>query len=358
MKPTTEEGAEPDLMAIDQKSQTASDGIGLQEIRRGLARLSTIVRKNAFIVLGTIAMCLGFVVGAEVLTPTKYLSELRFVVSDKDSGTPMGVAGLASQFGIGIGGNSGLSLDRIVAIGKSERVFRRSTLSAYSGRDSIFKSLGEKILEVYGEQLKVSKPLFGEQVMTKEDRKEIRFNLMHDLVFGAMGEGGLASMLYDEDAEVVIMRAETVDHRLSYGLLESTYEELQKFYTISVTSQKAKTLETLTVKADSLANRIDELDVRIAAIRDKSRGIFLDRYTMELTRLERDRSLTQVVYGEVLKNKVATEFALDSTTPVFSIITKQGSSPIVINRRIKLKILITMIVGFIIGVAVASFAEA
>ena len=116
------------------------------------------------------------------------------------------------------------------------------------------------------------------------------------------------------------MRTKTVNPDLSIVLVQSLYENLNKFYVTQSTAKGSETVNTLIYRKDSLENVLQKQQGSLARATDRSRGMTYQSDQTGRLDLGVDLEITSTMYMEVVKNLEMARFNLENIRPVFSII--------------------------------------
>lgn len=345
-------------MTDQQIIQTPSDEISLKELiqklREWFAYLKTQWWKIA--IAGIIGGALGFVYAW--MQPITYTAKTTFVVEDAKSGPSLGgLASLAGQFGVDVGGGGGGGLiagDNILLYFKSESLAREVLLSPW---DSVGgQSLADRYIQTHGLKKKWA------------ENKRIG-NISFQVDFGSKQYTRLQDSLLQVIINEHILKKQfginKIDKKAGFIQLSVTmqYEALAKVYCdklvdIAVkryvalkTERQQKTVDKLQARADSIASLLDKKTSSSASLQTVSatmdmNPLYKTNTTIAAELTARDKAMLTTVYTEVVKNLELAKFTLSQETPVIQIVDKSGF-PLKKNKTSKAQLF--LICGLITG---------
>ena len=151
------------------------------------------------------------------------------------------------------------------------------------------------------------------------------------------------------DAESGIMTLEVVSEYpdVTLAVLTIVYEQLSEFFINTTVEKQKKTYNIVSDKRDSVVAVLQQEEYRLANFKDRNRNLVTVKGYLEELRLERQVQILNVMYGEVIKQMEATDFALRNKTPVVQIID-EPRAPIFPTKASTVK-------GFILGCFIGGF---
>ena len=227
----------------------------LENITRAIKFLQTKWKK--IFLFSFIGALIGLIYG--FLVPVKYVSKLAFVVEESRPGGG-GLAAIAGQFGLdlgGMGGGSILSGDNILLFFKSESLIREALLSDYD--DAGTQTLADKYAESKKWKSSWAKK-FGEVNFAKYREEELpRYmdSMMQKITLTILLNGELNISKPDKKASLIEVRSTMLDEKLSYLFSKYLVEIAVDKYVQSKIKVKAANVKMLQDRADSLGRMLN-----------------------------------------------------------------------------------------------------
>ncbi|MFN5375162.1 MAG: hypothetical protein ACK492_02270 [Chitinophagaceae bacterium] len=302
----------------------------------------------------TLGAVLGF--SYAFLVPIKYVSKLTFVVEESRSGGG-GLAAIAGQFGLDLGGMGGggvLSGDNILLFLKSESLLREALLTAYDENGSI--TLADKYIE--SKKWKKSwNQKFGEINFAKYQNGVLprhMDSLMQKITLTILLNGELNVSKPDKKASLVDVRAIMVDEKLSYLFSKNLVSIAIEKFVQSKIKVKAANVKMLQDRADSLGRMLNIKTYAAASSQqsliDANPAIRSAPIGAEIS--AREKTMVGTIFAEVVKNLEISKTILNQETPVIQMVDL-SSMPL---RRVKVSKLNSLLIGGILMFLFTSMA--
>lgn len=287
--------------------------------------------------------------------PIKYTSKLTFVVEESRSNS-IGLASIAGQIGLDVGGESGggiLSNENILYFLTSENLCRTTLITTYPSSNN--EMLADKYAEITKKKRKWRKDkAIGEINFSKYPNgvfPRLEDSLVQEIVKEILETNLLVSKL-DRKSSFIEVKVFMQDELLSQLFSERLVEIATARYLDSKTKPKVVNLAKLQVRVDSLFTLLNSKTYSIAyseqTLVDVNPAIRVSPVEKEIT--SRDKTMAQITYGELLKNLELAKTMLMQETPVIQVVDK-SSLPLVQESIGKLS---SFIIGNLIGVFFAS----
>lgn len=300
-----------------------------------------------FAIVCILSSALGF--GFGKLQPHTYKATSTFIVEDKSGSRAGGLSGLASQFGIDVGGLTGggaglFDGDNILEIMKSRSIIEKVLLTRR--KDAITKKT-QTYADFY---LGISK------LGTKLQNKGI---IAANLNFASINENTTHSYLQDsvlytifldinkhlvvekknKKSSIITMDLESASQVFSKEFSEALIEKTSEMYIEIKTGNLSKSINKIQRKADSLQY----------ALNSKSDIRNYINLSIPNEGVARDKTISGALYGEVVKNLETMKLSLINQTPVIQILD-QAKYPLLDQRlQARYYILIGFAVGFVLS---------
>lgn len=310
-----------------------------------------------FIVLTLITTVLA--IGYYFMQKPSYEAAVTFILEEK-SGMSGGLMGIASQFGIDLGGLSGgssgmFSGDNILDIVKSRTIVEKALLSKVdSSKGESGPTLADLYLDVTGDRSKwqnKSKELASISFANLEPGME--HTLIQDSVLNYIHEKitkkNLSADRLNKKGSIIKVSTVSKSPVFSKLLTEQVVKETRKLYIDVKTGITASNVKRLEQKADSLTAIINSKSYQSASsqVLDANNAYRTAAVPAEIA--QRDRMVAYAIYTEVVKNLEAGRMTLASQTPVIQMLDI-SKYPLEDKRK---SLLMLLVIGIVAGIAIS-----
>lgn len=282
-----------------------------------------------------------------------YTAKITFVL-EEGKGASAGLGGLASlagQFGVDVGGSSGgglLSGDNILLYFKSPSLAREVLLSAFDS------STNASIADVYANEYELSREW-------SENKKigNVHFPILNSNVHYSRLQDSLLQVIINKIIESQFTVARTdkkagfidVSSTMQNELLAKIYCErilqkvVERYITIKTQRQNA-TVQKLQLRVDSIASLLRQKTVNSASLQNSSstmdiNPLYRTGTSVAVESTLRDKTLLSAIFGSVTQNLEMAKFTLSQETPVIQIV----DSPFLPLKKEKMSRLKTALMG-------------
>lgn len=276
----------------------------------------------------------------------KYNAKLTFIVEEgKSSSNNLGgLASLAGQFGVDVGGSGGggvLSGENILVYLKSESLAREVLLSRIDSNTN--NSIADFYSEVYNLKNSWTKNVNIGAVSFPVFTPKKVYSRLQDSLIKKITTAILASQFFvsktDKKASFIEVNVTMQNEYLAKVYCEKIVEVAVSRYINIKTERQKKTVEKLEFRADSIANLLSRKTYSSASIQTINSTIDLNplyrtgqAVTLETT--TRDKSMLSAIFTSVVQNLEMAKFTLSQETPVIQIV----DSPIFpLNKQVTSK---------------------
>ena len=344
----------------DNIQQSSSDEISLKDlilkIKEWVAYLKTQWWK--IVIAGIVGGIIGFVYAW--MQPITYTAKTTFVVEDaKSSGGLGGLASLAGQFGVDVGGGGGGGLiagDNILLYFKSESLAREVLLSPISEKDKNI-SLADVYISSHGLKKAWAKndkigqvsfpPVSSNQTFTR-----LQDSLIQVIIRDRILKKQFSIAKIDKKAGFIQLSVTMQSESLAKHYCDRLVQVAVERYIDLKTERQKKTVEKLQARVDSIANLISKKTSTTASLQTAAstmdvNPLFKTGTIVATEQTTRDKTMLTAVYGEVVKNLELAKFTLSQETPVIQIVD-QDNFPLKKEKQSKVKGAITIAFLFVI----------
>jgi len=331
--------------------QQLDEEISLKElIEKGQELFNYLLSKWLLIVLvGILGGVLGFIYAWS--KPMKYTAKISFVAEEGKSSVG-GLASLAGQFGLDLGGSSGGGIfagENLLIFLKSEGLIRETLLTPM---DSVSKStLADRYAEInefkkgWSQNKLIGNIDFSKFATGEFPRKE---DSLLQVLVGAISKE-LSITRPEKKATFVEVKTTTRDEQLSKLFAERLVQKGTERYVQSKIKIKAANVALLQKRADSLGALLNRNTYSAAAAQqslvDINPALRTAPVSAEIT--SREKMMIATIFAEVVKNLELAKFTLQQETPVIQVIDR-SYLPLPKEKESKLK-------GLLLGGVLAGF---
>ncbi len=281
---------------------------------------------------GVLLMVLGAVLAGAYywLQPVKYNGEVTFILEEKSASMSGGLSGLASQFGIDLGGLSGgagmFSGDNILDILVSRSIIEKVLLSkADSAAGHQSPTLADLFLGISGLKKKLDKKGGSLAALSYQNLSiNTPHSLQQDSVLFLMYEKLIKKhvMVDRLNKKGSIIRISTTSSNPLFSKIfsERLLEETRRLYVEVKTGISSASVARLEKRADSLLGILNAKSYQSASMQVLDANAAFKTATVPAETSQRDRMVTYAIYTEVMKNLEASKMAVANQTPVVQLL--------------------------------------
>lgn len=281
-------------------------------------------------IVGFLGGVIGFVYAW--MQPITYTAKTTFVVEEAKSGTSGlgGLASLAGQFGVDVGGGSAGGLfsgDNILLYFRSPSLAREVLLTQYDSSSNqsvadIYSTVYE-LKEEWGGDNKIGKVNFPPTVLNKA------FSRLQDSLLQTMIEVILKKQFTvaktDKKAGFIDVTTTMQNEALAKVYCERIVQlAVEKYVRIKTQRQKA-TVDKLQARVDSIANLLRQKTVSVASLQTSSttmdiNPLYKTGTAVAVETTGRDKTMLATIFASVSQNLEMAKFTLSQETPVIQIV--------------------------------------
>ncbi len=260
------------------------------------------------------------------LQKPKYVGELTFVLEDSKPSSLGMYAGLASQFGIDIGGASGsgvFSGDNIMEFLKSRLMVERTLLSSIviNGKET---SLANLYIDINSLRKKWDKEPILKDINFPTNAVRSSFSLLQDSVLNALYLDILGKNLNvtkpDKKLSFIAVSCTSENENFSKSFTETLVKEATDFYVQTKTKRSKTNVDKLQEKADSIEALLNKKTYSAANSMDMNLNPAKNVARVNTELITRDKIVLQTMYAEVVKNLEVSRMTMAQETPIIQIV--------------------------------------
>lgn len=281
-------------------------------------------------IVGLIGGVIGFVYAW--MQPVSYTAKVTFVVEEGKGGSSGlgGLASLAGQFGVDMGGGSGgglLSGDNILLYFKSPSLAREVLLTQYDSSSNqsvadVYASVYE-LKEAWGKNEKIGKIQFLPNGLGKNYTR-LQDSLLQKMIESIITKQFAVSKT-DKKAGFIDVSVTMQNEALAKVYCELIVRRAVDRY-INIKTQRLKTtVDKLQIRVDSIANLLRQKTVSGASLQTSSstmdiNPLYKTGTAVAVETTVRDKTMLATIFASVTQNLEMAKFTLSQETPVIQIV--------------------------------------
>ncbi|NLU94405.1 Wzz/FepE/Etk N-terminal domain-containing protein [Chitinophaga sp. Ak27] len=304
-----------------------SDQISFKELLLNIQEWWVYLWKKKWVIIpvsfvgAALGVCLAF------LSEPRYEAEITFVVEGQDQNPLSAYMGLASQFGLNMGGSGGVfEGDNIMEFLKSRLMVEQALMSPVKGPDANKKTLAELFIEIneVRKEWETKPELKNVRFLVGESREN--FTRLQDSILDRIHQKILNEYLSvdkpDKKLSFISAKCTSPNEVFSKQFVEQLVKEAILFY-ISTKTQKAKSnIDRLQGQSDSLRTLLNKKTYAVAATQDINLNPARQVAGVGVEVEMRDKAVLQTMYGEIVRNLELSKIAMSQETPVIQIVDR------------------------------------
>jgi len=316
---------------------------GFKDFILNLTKAYRILKRNILlIIVVTLLFSVVSALFAKHFKSATYLSSSSFIMEGNQDNAGMGIMNLASQFGVGGTGGSGIDENKLVFIFQTRKIIEAALLDTLFFDRNTFTI--EKIIDEY--QLDENWPtkLDHETLINYRSGKwssQVDSLIMETVDF--VRDHLILANVSDEG--IMFLNVETTSKSISYSLNKSLLDKIMKYFNSYSLEKDQITLDKMQVKVDSIINKLFKLEDDYAHVLETSSSNIRIAGKLDQIRLKREIEIQNVMYAESVKNLELTKFKLLNNDMQLQILDAPSKS----MKKLQTSWLMLSIVGGFIG---------
>jgi hypothetical protein len=339
-------------------TDNSSDEISLKELIQKMGEWWRYLKAHwiKIVLVGFIGGCIGFVYAW--MQPITYTAKMTFVVEEGKSGSSSlgGLASLAGQFGVDVGGSSGggvLSGDNILLYFKSESLAREVLLSRYDSSSN--KSVADVYAEVHELKNKWAKnDKVGKVDFTPSSPISKTYSRLQDSLIQSITAAILKTQFVVAKTDKKAGFIEVITTMENEVLAKLYCERIVKVAVdryINIKTQRQKTtVDKLQARVDSVANLLGKKTASGAALQTSAttmdiNPLYRTGTAVAVETTVRDKTMLATIFASIVQNLELAKFTLSQETPVIQVVDS-SEFPLKKEKMSRLKTAILFSFGF------------
>lgn len=299
----------------------------------------------------------GAGLGYSIWKKQLYVAQLSFVLEDSKSGSLGSYSGIASQFGIDLGGGGSggvFSGDNIIEFLKSRLMVEKALLSEVPGNPK--QSLADFYIQFMEMNKGWEKNTALKNVRFPPGANRNKFTLTQDSilqkVYEVLVNKNLIIEKTDKKLNFVLVTCATENEMFSKHFVERLVNEAVNFYINTKTQRTKVTVDRLQAKSDSVEYLLNKKTYSIAASQDMNLNPARKLAGVQTEVTERDRMMLLTMYGEIVKNLELSKMSMAQETPIIQIV----DTPILPLKKDRVGKLKGILIGGVLAGVFSAFA--
>lgn len=260
-----------------------------------------------------------------------YKAEFSFVLEDEKSGGGLGGAlGLASQFGLDLGGGGGGGIfagDNLLELMKSRSMVQKALLSPINVNGE-----SQSLADYYINIREMREGWEGKAILASLSypvNADInQFNRIKDSVLMSMHQDVIKNLLtvakLDKKLSILKVAVQSEDELFSKAFTEALVSEVSQFYVETKTKKSTANVSILQHQTDSVRNQLNRAISGVAQSNDDVPNLNAARQVLRSSTQQRqiDVQANTAILTELVKNLELSKLSLRKETPLIQVIDK------------------------------------
>ena len=297
----------------------------------------------------------GLGLGYSILKKPVYKAELSFALDDaKGGGALAAYSGVASQFGLDLGGGGGaFSGDNLIELMKSRTMIQSTLLSTVkiNGKDETLAQLYiefNKFRDSWRNKPELAKIDFPPKIDAE------KLSLTQDSVLESFHKMLILNSLtvdkVDKKLSIITVTVKAKNELFAKYFTEVLVDKVSQYYIDTKTRKTAKNVRILQRQTDSVRNQLNGAIYNVASSIDDNPNANPSRQVLRATSQHHqvDVQVNSAILTELVKNLEIAKVSLLNETPLIQVIDK----PILPLDKSKVGKFIGILVGSILGMII------
>ena len=279
--------------------------ISIRDYRREL--------KKKFILISTVlivSIISGLVYSSN--QKDKFEAVLSFIVEGQSEGSNLSsLSGMASQFGLDLGGSSSSSFSQqnVIELLKSRKIIE-STLS----KSCIVNNEEDILLNHY---ISINNMIQdGENISFISSSKDSITNI----IWRQITNSKLDISYQNDEANILNLTYTSINSEFAKNFTELLVEEMSQMYSHYQTEKTRKSLKNLELRSDSIFRELKNSERNFARVKDRNLRVINASGRLDEIKYMREVQVLNAIYLELIKNTELVKMNLLNETPIIQLI--------------------------------------
>ena len=290
----------------------------------------------------------GFGLVYAMYKPVTYTAKISFILEENKNGSSglSGLASLAGQFGMDIGGSNGggiLSGDNILLYFKSPALAREVLLTPFDSTNQ--ESIADVYIRVYKLNVLWEKNKRIGKIKFAPSNSHLKFTRVQDSLIQEISENIVAKQFNvlrpDKKASFIDVYVTMENELLSKLYCERIVQRVVDRYINTKTQRQKSTVDKLQTRVDSISFLLNQKTISGASLQNSAstmdiNPLYRTNTSVAVETTIRDKALLSTIFASVTQNLEMAKFTLSQETPVIQIIDSP-IMPLKVQKISKLK---------------------
>jgi uncharacterized protein involved in exopolysaccharide biosynthesis len=315
---------------MDTNNNSYNDEISLKELLEKAKEWSNYLlsKWKVILIAGIVGVALG--VTYSIMKKPVYKATLTFVVEDDKSGGGLGGAlGLASSFGIDLGGGGGsvFSGANLMELFKSRSMIEKTLLNDITVNDKQI-SLAEIYIQDQGWRESWSEDLKLQEISFKSRNTNEHFGRVKDSILGKiysdLSKSNLNVEQKDKKNAIISIEVTSINEFFAKNFAEVMIKEVSKFYIETKSKKSKENMLILEHQTDSIRQALNGAITGVAVANDNTFNLnpALNIKRAPSARRQVDVQANTAILTELVKQTELAKVTLRKETPLVQVIDK------------------------------------
>ncbi len=300
-----------------------------------------LVRWKIILIITIVSILVG-VIYAKLIEKPLYTAEITFATEAE--GSPLnGYAGIASQFGIDLGGTgSAFDGENLMELFKSQNLIHKTLLTSCIINNNKQLLINDYI-KIYDLDKKWENDKKNEKVFTSENQKygwRFRDSILKK-VTSDIQKKQLTINKADPKLNIIKVKMTDIDEEFCKVFVETLTENIIKYYTVYKTRKSKQNLDILQFQADSVKGLLFNGLEDVASINDLNVNPLKQITRTNGQKRQVDVQANSAMYTEIMKNLELAKISFQKKNPLIQII----DTPVLPLEKTKLGLLKSVILS-------------
>ena len=346
-------------------TNTGTETIKYSELKAVIQRFLNyfISQYKIILYITLITSALGLLYGK--LQPSTYKATATFIVEDKSGKGGGGLSGLASQFGIDVGGLTGggaglFDGDNILEIIKSRSIIEKVLLTKMEEPSSL---KGQTIADYYIQINNLAPAFESKNInvkslnfagLTEGAKHTVQQDSILYILFSRINKD-ISVEKKNKKSTIITLELVSGDQVFSKTFTEELLKQTSDLYIDIKTGNLSRSIDRIQQKADSLQNSLTGIYQKSFQAENATKlynvNSSLRINTSQTEIAARDKTVSSTLYGEVVKNLETLKISLINQTPVIQVLDTPKYP--LFDQRTPARYF--LLIGFAVGIVLSFF---
>lgn len=306
-------------------TENKSDEISLKDIISGILDWKNFLlsKWKLILVFGILGASYGFYKG--LTNKPVYTAKLTFAMEEKSSGGFGAYAGIASQFGIDVGGSAGgvFTGENILELMRSRLLIEKTLLSTTTIENKKMLLI-DRYIEFNDLRKEWAKNPSLANLTFHEGDKPSQNSFQQDsilrTIYVSIKDGDLEVGKVDKKLNIVFVKYQSKDQIFAKEFTQRLVENVSQYYIETKTKKSRTNVSILQNRTDSVKRALDSEMYGAALTQDRNQNILRAQGRVSSVQKQMNVKMLSTLYEELVKNLELSKLSLMRDEPLIQII--------------------------------------